>query len=235
MKITHDRSHIGQTERELISRGYAVEGLYSLRLGYVPTEEQKAASRAYADAVGLGSDTWNAYITTDAKRHSGQMERVAAALAQNLRIYQYGSEDEVPYGSDWDLFFWCNGFSQTMSGLLTGRDYRYFTLAFNKKHGPERRREVYDRAMRVLDLFSDDANLHVAVQYEAVMDEDRARRDAALAIPGLAGRKCVYNGMEGRLETTDGKVLSFRKKRSRKHVYKLSDAEVLKLSWRLPA
>lgn len=234
MEITHDRNHITQVEQELVSRGYASEGLYSLRFSYAPTEEQKAASRARADAVGMGSDAWNAYITADAQRRSGHMERIAAALAQNLRIYQYGDQDEVPYGSDWDLFFWCNDFSQTMQGLLAGRDYRYFTLSFNGKHGPERRQEVYGRAMRVLDLFANDADLDVAVQYEAVMDEDKARRDAALAIPGLAGRKCVYNGMEGRLET-NGEVLFFRKKRSRKRIYKLTDAEVLGLSWRLTA
>lgn len=226
MEIAHDHNHITQAERELIAHGYACESFCSLRLSYVLTEAQRAENRT------VGGDDRDAYAAVMAQQANGHMERIAAALAQNLKIFQYGSEDEVPYDSDWDLFFWCNSFSNTMAGRLSGRDYRYFTLAFNKKHGQERCQEVLGRAMRVLDLFSGDGNLHVAVQYEAVPDDGKIRRDAALAVPGLTGRSCVYGDMEGRLET-NGDTLFFRKKRARKYVYKLSDAEVLALSWRL--
>lgn len=136
------------------------------------------------------------------------------------------------YKSDWDLFFWCNDFGSTMRGLLTGSDFSYFTLSFNKTHSQKRRQQTYDRAMHVLEQFTGDGNLHVAVQYEAVLDDDKIRSDARLAIPGIAGRKCVYEGMEGRLET-NGETLFFRKKRGRRYIYKLSDAEVLMLSWKL--
>ena len=149
-------------------------------------------------------------------------------------IYQYDKEETVPYNSDWDLFFWCNDFSSTMQGLLSGRDYGYFTLAFNSEHAPEQRRKIYDRAMRILELFSDDENLHIAVQYTAIMDDAKIKRDAALAGLGIAGRNCVYKGMEGRVET-NGETLYFRKKRSRKYVYRLTDAAVLSLSWQLSA
>ena len=159
---------------------------------------------------------------------------IAAVLARNFRVYQYDDKESVPYGSDWDLFFWCNGFETTMRGLLTGRDYSYFTMSFNAGHGHERRQKIHDRAMRILDLFADDENLEVAVQYTAIADDDRIRRDAALAVPAIAGRNCTYSGMEGRLET-NGEHLYFRKKRARTRLYRLTDAEILSLSWRLAA
>ena len=234
MQIIHDHSYVSQGDREFIARGYAHESFYSLRFSYAYTEAQKAENRAYADEVGLGSDAWNARIASSARQRSSHMERVAAVLARNFKIYQYEGKEEVSYNSDWDLFFWCNDFSQTMRGLLSGRDYSYFTLNFNTRHGHERRQKVYNRVIRILELFADDVNLEVAVQYDAIMDEDRIRRDAELAAPAIAGRSCTYSEMEGRVET-NGEYLFFRKKRSRKRIYRLTDAEVLALSWQLPA
>ena len=40
--------------------------------------------------------------------------------------------------------------------------------------------------------------------------------------------------MEGRVET-NGEALFFRKKRSRKYVYRLTDTEILSISWQLSA
>ena len=108
--------------------------------------------------------------------------------------------------------------------------YSYFTMTFNNNHDPERRQKVYDRAIRALDRFADDENLHVAVQYTAIMDDGKIRRDAKLAAPKLAGRACAYNGMVGRIEQ-GSECLYFRKKRSRKHIYKLADTDILALSW----
>lgn len=234
MQITHDHSYISQREQQFISRGYACESVYSLRFSFVYTEAQQGENRAYAEEVGLQSDAWSAHITASAGQRSRHMERIAAAMAQNFKIFQYGSEDEVPYSSDWDLFFWCNDFSSTMRGLLTGRDYSYFTLSFNSRHSPDRRQEILDRAMRVLELFADDENLHIAVQYETIMDDAKIEHDAKLAIPRIAGRNCQYSSMEGRVET-NGEILFFRKKRSRKYVYRLTDTEILSISWQLSA
>lgn len=234
MQIIHDHSYISQTGQEFISHGYACESVYSLRFSFVYTEAQKAENRAYAETVGTESDAWSVHAAASARRRSEHMERIVNLLAQNFKICQYDKEETVPYNSDWDLFFWCNDFSSTMQGLLSGRDYGYFTLAFNDKHDHERRQKVYNRAMRILELFSDDENLHIAVQYTAIMDDAKIKRDAALAVPRIAGRNCVYKGMEGRVET-NGEALYFRKKRSRKYVYRLTDAAVLSLSWQLSA
>lgn len=234
MEIFHDHSYVSQAEREFISRGYACESFYSLRFSFVYTEAQKAENRAYAETVGTESDAWSVHAAASARRRSEHMERIVNLLAQNFKIYQYDKEETVPHNSDWDLFFWCNDFSSTMQGLLSGRDYGYFTLAFNDKHDHERRQKVYNRAMRILELFSDDENLHIAVQYTAIMDDAKIKHDAALAGLGIAGRNCVYKGMEGRVET-NGEALYFRKKRSRKYVYRLTDAAVLSLSWQLSA
>lgn len=232
MEIFHDHSYVSQAEREFISRGYACESFYSLRFSFVYTEAQKAENRAYAETVGTESDAWSVHAAASARRRSEHMERIVNLLAQNFKICQYDKEETVPHNSDWDLFFWCNDFSSTMQGLLSGRDYGYFTLAFNDKHDHERRQKVYNRAMRILELFSDDENLHIAVQYTAIMDDAKIKRDAALAGLGIAGRNCVYKGMEGRVET-NGEALYFRKKRSRKYVYRLTDAAILSLSWQL--
>ena len=234
MEIFHDHSYVSQAEREFISRGYACESFYSLRFSFVYTEAQKAENRAYAETVGTESDAWSVHAAASARRRSEHMERIVNLLAQNFKICQYDKEETVPHNSDWDLFFWCNDFSSTMQGLLSGRNYGYFTLAFNDKHDHERRQKVYNRAMRILELFSDDENLHIAVQYTAIMDDAKIKRDAALAGLGIAGRNCVYKGMEGRVET-NGEALYFRKKRSRKYVYRLTDAAVLSLSWQLSA
>lgn len=233
MEIFHDHSYITQTDKKCISRGYACESLYSLRFNFVYTKEQ-AENHAYAEAVGLDSDAWSSYITANVWRRSEHMERIANLLAQDFKLYQYDKEETVPYRSDWNLFFWCNDFSSTMRGLLAGVDYGYFTMAFNSKHSPERRQKIYDRAMHILELFSDDENLHIAVQYTAIMDDAKIKRDAALAGPKIVGRNCVYRGMEGRVET-NGEALFFRKKRSRKYAYRLTDTEILSLSWQLSA
>ena len=232
MEISHDHSYVSQAEREFISRGYACESFYSLRFSFIYTDEQQAENHAYAEAVGTESDAWRVHVAASARRRSEHMERIVNLPAQNFKIYQYDKKETVPHSSDWDLFFWCNDFSSTMRGLLAGMDYGYFTLAFNDKHDHERRQKVYSRAMRILELFSDDENLHIAVQYTAIMDDAKIKRDAALAGLGIAGRNCVYKGMEGRVET-NGETLFFRKKRSRKYVYRLTDAAVLSLSWQL--
>ena len=232
MQIIHDHGYISQTEREFISRGYACESMCSLRFSYALTEEQQAENHAYADAVGLDSDAWNSHITVGARRRSEHMERIANLLAQNFKVCQYDRQNDIPYKSDWDLFFWCNDFSQTMRGLLAGRDYSCFTLTFNDRHDHERRQKTCDRAMRILDLFSDDENLHIVMRYTVVMNDAKIKHDAELAAPGLVGQNCVYKKMEGRVET-NGKGLFFRKKRSRKYLYCLTDKDILSLSWQL--
>lgn len=232
MQIIHDHSCISRTGREFISHGYACESIYSLRFSFLYTEAQQAESRAYAESVGPESGAWSAYITANARQRSQHMERIAAIMAQSFKVCQYDSEDNVPYSSNWDLFFWCNDF--TMRGLPSDRDYGYFTLSFNSRHSPEQRQKILDRAMHILELFADDENLHVAVQYEAVMDDAKIKQDARMAIPRITGRNCVYGNMEGRVET-DGEALFFRKKRSRKYVYRLTDTEILSISWQFSA
>lgn len=234
MQIIHDHSYISPTGREFISRGYASESVYALRFSFIYTETQQAESRAFAESVGLHSDAWNAYTAASAKRRSQHMERIAAEMARNFKVCQYSDQDDVPYSSDWELFFWCNDFCSTMRGPLTGRDYGYFTLSFNSRHSPERRQKILDRAMHLLEMFASDENLHVAVQYEAVMDGDKIKRDAQMTIPRIAGRSCVYSSMEGHVET-NGEALFFQKKRSRKYVYRLKGTEILSISWQLSA
>lgn len=234
MQIIHDHSYISPTGREFISRGYASESVYSLRFSFIYTETQQAENHAFSKLVGLDSDAWSTYTSDSAKRRSQHMECIADVMARNFKVYQYGGEDDVPYSSDWELFFWCNDFCSTMRGPLTGRDYGYFTLSFNSRHSPERRQKILDRAMRLLEMFTGDENLHVAVQYEAVMDDDKIKRDAQMTIPRIAGRSCVYSSMEGHVET-NGEALFFKKKRSRRYVYRLTDTEILSIFWQLSA
>ena len=69
-----------------------------------------------------------------AEARNSVMNPLMDAIAQNFVCYQYEDTEPAPFRScQWDLFFWCNDFSNTLHGYgLSGRDYSYFTLSFNE-------------------------------------------------------------------------------------------------------
>ena len=130
MNILHDKSSVKSSSAKWIDRGYAREDVHSLRLQYVYTPEQREANRQICDD---GPDEAHRRIKQAAESKNAVMASVMAAIAREFICYQYEAEDPAPYGSSrWELFFWCNDFSNTLHGYgLSGRDYSYFTLSFN--------------------------------------------------------------------------------------------------------
>lgn len=114
MNILHDKSSVKSSSAKWIDRGYAREDVHSLRLQYVYTPEQREANRQICDA---GPDEAHRSIKQAAESKNAVMASVMAAIAREFICYQYESEDPAPYGSSrWELFFWCNDFSNTLHG-----------------------------------------------------------------------------------------------------------------------
>lgn len=163
MNILHDKSSVKSSSAKWIDRGYAREDVHSLRLQYVYTPEQREANRQICDD---GPDEAHRRIKRAAESKNAVMASVMAAIAREFICYQYESEDPAPYGSSrWELFFWCNDFSNTLHGYgLSGRDYSYFTLSFNLAQTVEQRAAVCGRVLQFLETrFHSNPNLEVPV------------------------------------------------------------------------
>ena len=178
MNILHDKSSVKSFSAKWIDRGYAREDVHSLRLQYVYTPEQREANRQICDA---GPDEAHRRIKQAAESKNAVMASVMAAIAREFICYQYEAEDPAPYGSSrWELFFWCNDFSNTLHGYgLSGRDYSYFTLSFNSAQTVEQRVAVCGRVLQFLETrFHSNPNLEVAVQYTTWYDKGKIKADA---------------------------------------------------------
>ena len=140
MNLWHDKSYISPSGPEWVERGYAMYDVHSVRFQFVYTEEQKKANRRAHTAADEGQA-----LVMAAEVRNSIMEPVMDAIAQNFVCYQYEDTEPAPFGScQWDLFFWCNDFSNTLHGCgLSGRDYSYFTLNFNENQTVEKRAEVF--------------------------------------------------------------------------------------------
>lgn len=230
MEITHDRSYINRSSLDFIDRGYGTEDLYSLRFQFVYTEAERAKNAAQAGAVQ------GANVVQVAQEKNRAMNPVIEAIAAEFACYQYNPDVEYDYDSpDWDLFFWCNDLYMTTGGKISGRDYSYFTLAFNQAQTPTERKKVCARTLHLLEKrFGDNPNLIVAVQYTATLDEQKIRQAAEQMLPGLLKQKCVYREMKGRLKQTSEGVF-FMKKHAKSRGLLLSPASIVQIGWALNA
>lgn len=226
MEITHDRSYIGRTSLDFIARGYGIEDLYSLRFQFVYTEAERARNRAMP---GVN-------VAQAAQKKNAAMRPVMEAIAAEFACYQYDPHLEYDYDSpDWDLFFWCNDLYMTTGGKVSGRDYSYFTLNFNKAQTPEERRKVCTLVLQLLEgRFGNSPNFSVTVQYTATLDEQKIRQAAEQMLPGLLKRKCIYHEMAGRLKQTSEGVF-FMKKHAKNRGYLLSPSSIVQIGWALDA
>lgn len=230
MEITHDRSYIGHSSLDFITRGYAVEDLHSLRFQFVYTEAERARNAVQAKTMP-GAD-----VVRAAQEKNRAMKPVMEAIAAKFTCYQYDPSLEYNFSSpDWDLFFWCNDLYMTTGGKLSGQDYSYFTLNFNEAQTPGERKKVCTLVLQLLEeRFKDNQNLAVAVQYKATFDEEKIRQAAERMLPGLLKRKCIYHEMMGRLKQTSNGVF-FMKKHAKTQGYPLSPSNILEIGWTLDA
>lgn len=230
MEIFHDRSYIKHSALDFIVRGYGIEDLYSLRFQFIYTEAERARNAAQAKTLQ------SVNVVQAAQEKNRAMKPVMETIAAKFTCYQYDPNLEYDYDSpDWDLFFWCNDLYMTTGGKLSGRDYSYFTLNFNKAQTSEERREVYALVLQLLnDRFGNSSNFSVTVQYTATLDEQKIRQTAEQMLPSLLKRKCVYREMWGRLKQTSEGVF-FMKKYSKSHGYLLSPSSIVQIAWALDA
>lgn len=231
MKIWHDRSYISPESRELISRGYAQEDIYSVRLSFRYTEEELEANREFARTHT--NEERNQADIHEAKRRSDAMLPVMEAIDEAFVCDQF--KQYLPYDCEqWDMLFWCNHFQKFSSEAnLQGRDYSYITLSLNKNVPYESRKKTCDRLLQLLtEKFSAHPNLDVAVQYDTLTDEKSIRADAEAALPQLMKASCSYNGEMGRI-VLGGNGVYFLRKRARKYGYRLQNADLLRIAWSL--
>lgn len=186
MNILHDKSSVKSSSAKWIDRGYAREDVHSLRLQYVYTPEQREANRQICDD---GPDEAHRRIKRAAESKNAVMASVMAAIAREFICYQYESEDPAPYGSSrWELFFWCNDFSNTLHGYgLSGRDYSYFTLSFNLAQTVEQRAAVCGRVLQFLET-----RFHL-LNYNTI--KVLLHKKAHHAHPNVTPQKCTMREM----------------------------------------
>ena len=64
------------------------------------------------------------------------------------------------------------------------------------------------------------------------MDDKKIAEGAKAALSSLVGKKCTYGHMDGKIVETERGVF-FVKKYAKSKGYKLSESDVLRLSWQL--
>ena len=230
MNLWHDTSYIAPSGPEWMKRGYARNDVHSVRFQFVYTEAQMEASRIPHPAANEGQT-----LVRAAEARNSVMEPVMDAIAQNFVCYQYKGSEPAPFRSrQWDLFFWCNDFSNTLHGHgLSGRDYSYFTLSFNENQTVDERASVCRRLLQFLEhLCRENRNLDVAVQHSLWYDHEKIEKDAKPMKYLLAGHSCTYGNRDGKFLFNNG-TFCFRPKYAKRRLYRVSDSEVLALCWKL--
>ena len=232
MNIRHDRSYISENSRDLIGRGYAAEVLDTLRFRFTYTQVERDANRSraqtqpYADGIAERAKA--------AMLRSAEMEQIMATIAEQFVCYQYDDRKYPFRDGGWDLFFWCNCFFNTMPGHgLDGRDYSYFTLSFNEQHTAEKRKEICDSVLALInEKFPANPHLDIALQYSALLDYTRIKAETAAVTPKLIGKTCSFQGKDGRIQQVEDKIFFFPK-RYRRYGCPLDDMDLLILAWSL--
>lgn len=226
MEITHDRSYIGPFSLDFMTHGYGAEDLYSLRFQFIYTEAERARNAAQART------TQGVNFSQAAQERNNAMKPVMEAIAAKFACYQCAPDLEYGYNSpDWDLFFWCNDLQACSGTKLSGRDYSYFTLSFNRAQTLEKRKEVCAKVLQLLkERFGNHPNLSVDIEYDLWLDRKRVQQAAEQMLPALLKRKCVYRGMVGRIKRTSEGVF-FMKKHAKSRGYPLSPASIVQIGW----
>lgn len=233
MKIWHDYSYMEDCDNVWIARGYACKDLHSLRLQFVYTDCEKEKNSEFAATHNAAAQQRHRIQHCLSK--SEVMAHIMEAIAEQFCCYQYRHEDPVPFESDqWDLFFWCNSFTETMPGIeMPDRDYGYFTLNFNTNQTVEKRAEICQRVLTFLhEHFKKEVHLDVAVQYTVFWDDAKIHADVQNVKDSLVGRQYSHGLKTGTLFLQDG-CLCFKAKYVKKWFYKLRPTEILELSFQL--
>lgn len=156
MNIKQDHSMIGDGSRELIEHGYGQIAVDVLRLEYLYSSVQQQGDSEVSQ-----------------KQRNRIMKSVLDTIAARFPCYQYNVPRDTQYKSqDWALFFWCRSSPGENGAGYDGRDYSYFTLTLNELYSHEKRQEICDQLLHLLNTkFSNLSNLFLTVQYAALVPQ----------------------------------------------------------------
>lgn len=213
MNVQHDKSLIGYGSQELVEHGYGCIAADVLRLEFLynlDREHEQVSSR----------------------QRNRIMKSVMDAIGDRFSCYQYNVPRDAKYDSpDWALFFWCRPATKDEDVFGDGRDYSYFTLTINPLYAPEKRQEICDQVIQLLNMkYAGLSNLYFTVQYATLLDNRRITDDAARLAPALNGRKWTYHGQDGKLVYTQ-RGLSFMRKYAKRKGYLLDATDILQIAW----
>lgn len=106
-------------------------------------------------------------------------------------------------------------------------------MTFNENQTVEKRAEVCWRLLQFLEhRCRKNRNLDVTVQHSIWYDYEKIEKDADRMKCLLAGCSCTYGSKDGKFLFDDG-IFCFRPKYAKRRLYRVSDAEVLALCWKL--
>ncbi|WP_308856729.1 hypothetical protein [uncultured Oscillibacter sp.] len=231
MDIQHNHSYLSADDRAIIAHGYGVELPHSLNLRFQYTEVELCANRIQREQCS--PDEWEAICRQEAIRKSEAIHAVMDVISKAFICYQYDHDRSLTYRNrTWDLFFWCNSFSNTMRGYsMSGRDYSDTRLSFNEEHDTETRLNMYTKVLSLIETqFNEDPNLHLVVQYKLYRYQEKIDTKVKELLPQMLGHPCYYHQMDGKIVETE-KGIFFMKKYARTRGYPLDNSKLLLLYW----
>ena len=213
MELHDDMSYIN---RNFVDKGLMRVVPYQIRLNRYFTEEEQAASRAYAESHN--SEEWSAYC--DRAR-----EKIAAenlALMEFLEKHFTFGQFRTPYNDNYTFWFWCNDLYNTTNGRLSGRDYSYITLSLKKED--DKNEHIFARVKELLTNYPT-KNIQAIFQYSQVENTDYVRKEAERIFKECEGKFVNYKGFIGKLKQYDGGYF-FKKKYAKAYGYRISPMEI---------
>lgn len=244
MKIEQKKIYSGKRNLEFVRHGFAEELMGNLVFSYRTLAGDKTDSKSTFELYSMSEADREASIENAVQQRSSYMEHVMEMIANAVPCFQFTEDEPYSYESDkWDLFFWCNHFSDTGYYNLEGRDYSYFSLSFNKLHSKEHRDAILEKVLNALSGYRDDEHISMTVHSIIELDEKRIQEEAERVSSQLIGKKVEYtpsddlyqisySPMQGRVVENNGQLF-FMKNRARTRGYLLESTDILKLYWNL--
>ena len=205
-------------DEQALGNGYAKPGIHSLII-----------DREYVDKKNLGDKNLDEMTTLEWIDHCEEIRKGTAIKIESLlnfllkeySIYQYPNCDSIPYKSNWDMFFWCNGGKD-------GKDLSYITLSCNEQRSNEEQLQTFHKVLESIKKHGY-AGLDVRIQYKVVYDEEGLKHAAKEKYKKIRNKYVEFNGMVGKvkfLENDGCDGYCFFPKWSHKRAYKVSNVEL---------
>ena len=194
--VREDRSYLSHYDKIALERNIARLGIFHIAIS--KAHDENAPPVNYREMYG---DEWQKHIAKDRKETSRKIEGLLLHLAKEFKIFQFDKKEDIPYGSDWDLFFWCNWTDGE-------RDYTYVTLGGNKKRTLEAQLETFDRLFRSIDQYGS-GDFDIRVQRNAVYEGNQIEEMAKEKYQKLKGTIITNGSRQGKIREIKGEKGSY--------------------------